>query len=291
VSLIGLWITRVGDNLKTAVLFAGHLRTFEKCYENHLHHIVEKNDVDLFFYTSKQDSHKILTHSSGKRSRRKEKPNAIRSLHIYQNSDKKIDKLHELYEPYIKAVYFEDEEYDYAGNEYKPPRKIEQYSRKDWNYFRTTQFKKVYYGFKEIEQYAENNNIQYDYFIRMRPDMTFSRQRARTKGYDIDINSLMASHDGCKNTVWVFGGWPVSKRFMSEGKALYDGFALGSFENMRNYCSLYERRSKKIKGPFTPENQLALHLKEHGIKIRYLNRDWKRYYKKSLGRGYRLVRE
>jgi len=275
--------------LKTAILFAGHLRTFEKCYENHWHHIIKNNDVDIFFYTSRQDSHKIVTHSSGRRSKRKEKSNAIRQLHIYKNDDKRIEKLHELYNPHLKAVYYEEEEYDYF-NKYKPPRNIDNYRKEEWDYFRTTQFKKVYYGFSKIEEYAEQNNIKYDYFVRMRSDMVFSQRRGRTKGYNIDIEKIMTSRND-KHNIWTFGGWSVVPRRMTNGKALFDGFALGTFENMRKYCALYERTPDKAKAPFTPENQLALHLNEQGLKIRYLNREWKRHFKHSIGRGYRLIRE
>lgn len=275
--------------MKTAILFAGHLRTFEKCYENHLHHIIRKNDADVFFYTSKQNSHKIVNSNRKKSDRRNMKANAIRNLHIYENDDKKIENLHKLYKPYLREIYYEEEEYDYS-NKYRPPSKMKDYKKQDWDYFRKTQFKKVYYGFEKIEEYAKQNNIRYDYFVRMRPDMVFSRRRKRTKGYSINLEKIMTSRDPAEKTIYTFGGWTTQPHLMTDEQALFDGFACGSFENMRRYCSLYERTAKYAAYPFTPENQLALHMKENELCNVYLNRKWKRYYKTPIGRGYRIER-
>ena len=72
---------------------------------------------------------------------------------------------------------------------------------------------------------------------------------------------------------------------MSHKLAFFDGFSFGSYNSMKRYCSAFLRENPE-QGPFTPENQVVLHLKEGNIDIKYLNKS----RQKRLGKEYEIKR-
>ena len=251
--------------MKIAVLISGHMRNYSSCLENQYTHLFnlnagkEKNNLDIFIYTSYTDS---LKHKKGN-----PKINSIRGLQVFEQNSDFEHKLRSSYSSYLKEIYIENEK---IGEE-------KQYSYEDvehWHWHRNNQFRKLYECFKMMKNYSQNNNIKYDAIIRCRPDIVF-----QTKPI------VVRKHIKSDNEIFCFGGWDVPKTVMSHKLAFFDGFSFGSYNSMKRYCSAFLRENPE-QGPFTPENQVVLHLKEGNIDIKYLNKS----RQKRLGKEYEIKR-
>ena len=248
------------------MLISGHMRTYKKCYNKQLKNLIESNNPDIFIYTSTTDS---LRHEKGN-----SRINSVRLLELIETDENYKKDILDIYGDRVKDIFLEKEKEEIL----KAKPFDENYNKSDiWQWHRKAQFEKLYKCYKMMEKYSEINNIKYDVVIRCRPDIIFKR--------DIDIGEYINKEKKQENKLYCFGGWPVSSKAMADKRAFFDGFAFGSYDTMKKYCSVFLRENPE-QGPFTPENQIVLHLNDNNIYIKYLNEK----KDKKRGKQYEVIR-
>lgn len=113
-------------------------------------------------------------------------------------------------------------------------------------------FRKIYLCNYMCQNYCRDNNKNYDFFIRMRPDIFFTRK--------IDIGNIE------KNTTYVNKfSW---SSHMVDG-FINDQFAICSNDTINKYCDLFVQYDKY--SDISPEKALFEHLKNQEINVEYFD--------------------
>lgn len=160
---------------KLALCFSGHCREYEKCYPIIKSQILDKYDCDIFMF-------------------------------IYYESDELCKKIEKMYNPKSIVCMVEDINYQYLLNNYiisnVPKIYVRQgeiynsktidyesgkyyydnmnlynnYTKKYMYYSALSQFFGIYECARLCNKYIQDNNVEYDYIIRMRMDNTITNE-------------------------------------------------------------------------------------------------------------------
>ena len=127
---------------------------------------------------------------------------------------------------------------------------------------RRSQFNKVYECWNLIE-----NKEQYDLFVRLRFDVTYRKPIKFEKNSHINV----------------FGGWNPGGKLASLGmrEYVFDGFAYGTYEDMKHVCEFGSRYREYDSLPEAAEFRFRAHLLNSPSSLRYIgerNNKRKRWY-------------
>ena len=137
--------------MKIAILITGQLRDYKVNWQNHMKHLIEPNNADVFAYISSKNT----LHSCGKSLEQK-----YYLTNTYTN-DQITDSLNEIYNTHLKRLVIDD-------NEHLPDHNFG-----TLGYFRTrmqNQIDNIAHGYRIAKNYSEENNFNYDVIVRCRPD-------------------------------------------------------------------------------------------------------------------------
>ena len=137
--------------MKTAVLITGQLRDYKVNWRNHMKHLIEPNDADVFGYICDKNT----LHSCGK---------SLEQKYYLTNtltSEEISDSLFEIYGSHLKELTVDNDE------------NLPDYNFGTLGYFRTrmqNQIDNISHGFDMAQEYAKQNDFVYDVVVRCRPD-------------------------------------------------------------------------------------------------------------------------
>ena len=137
--------------MKVAVLITGQLRDYKVNYTNHIKHLIEPNNADVFVYACTKNT----LHSCGV---------SLDQKYYMTNEyteDEIKESVKEIYGDYLKDVIVDKNE------------KLPEDNFGTLGYFRTrmqNQIDNIGKGFEMAKEYAKKNNFEYDVIIRSRPD-------------------------------------------------------------------------------------------------------------------------
>ena len=262
--------------MKVAYCLSGHMRSYEKCLQNQKKNFIEKNNCDVFIYTSDLNT---TPHNKMKNPNFKKEQVDLKNVivnDIYQSKhywctyklkkDELLNKVINTYRTYnidIKDIFVEEEEEKENITKHKEVVKT-------WSWIRERQVRKFYMCNELLKDYQKNNSTSYDIVVRSRPDIIFKQP--------IDVEAVMKKNGigkkEIKNTIFVWGGWPPGGDTMTKAgmrEYLFDGFAFSEPEVMDIYCNLYNQVAPPR--PDTIPNlefQMQHYLLKSGINIKYI---------------------
>lgn len=137
--------------MRVAVLITGQLRDYKVNYTNHIKHLIEPNNADVFVYACTKNT----LHSCGVSLDQK----------YYMTNEYAEDEIKEsvkkIYGDHLKGVIVDKNE------------KLPEDNFGTLGYFRTrmqNQIDNIGKGFEMAKEYAKKNSFEYDVIIRSRPD-------------------------------------------------------------------------------------------------------------------------
>ena len=216
--------------------FESYILPFEKnLFIQATREIERVNDCDVFVYTSDAVSQRrnftphfnpiseVKEYLPGYTGWRKAYPTYGVIYNV--SKDDLHNKLQLVYGDRLKAVTIEEEDIDEDNKE------IENITK--WEWIRKRQLWKMKKCNEMMQNYAKENDIEYDVVVRVRPDVWFNHR--------VNIESYMEDRGKNSNTIYAFGGWacPAENRFMYE--FLFDGFLFGSPAVINTCCGLYDK--------------------------------------------------
>lgn len=140
--------------MKKALLLSGLQRNFMPFISNQRELLINKNEFDIFIYTSSENNNR--------------KFNDITRKYEYiekNNVNNDINLFFEKYSKKLKNIIIDNGEYFREFTEHNKLNELHNFHKGLINsYF------KVYSGLKMIEEYEKNNNIKYDIIMRARLD-------------------------------------------------------------------------------------------------------------------------
>ena len=165
--------------MRTAILITGQLRDYKINCINHIKHLIEPNNADVFIYASTKNT----IHSCGQ---------SLSQKYYFTgsySSQEIIEDTSQIYKDYLKDIAIDE-------NEYLPEDNFG-----TLGYFRTrmqNQIDNIHHGFKMAMSYAHNNKFTYDVIVRCRPDNSYF---ANT----IDVSSIPMTNNLIHSTIFKSG--------------------------------------------------------------------------------------
>ena len=190
-------------SMNIALCFSGHLRNFDKCISNIKQNIIvplsEISNIDTFLSTWNTKNCRV------------EKTEIDLSLVKSELTPVQI----EVEEPKL----FNTNSTDFLN--------YPKYSSPDTCSNAISMWYKAYKSYRLLEQYAINNNKNYDVVIRIRPDATYHQK------IDLDLIFESITNNSVYMPIWHGKYEPVTRQMM-------DQFAFGSTSVMKIYFSVFE---------------------------------------------------
>lgn len=243
--------------MKVAVQFFGHLRTFDKCANSVVRHLLSHYDCDVFMHTWSKTDHTTKTWYQNERQ--------IRSI-----TEKEIETLKKIY--HLKSIIVEEqkitEDTDFLACQHNRGKtavssqgmKFMLYSQKKVNELR--------------QKYQKKHQTQYDYVVMIRPDIRLKKDFI-LEDVDREITvrqDLPARYCAC--------GISRSKDFPIIGDCASDIIFLGrpkAIDKVVNILNDIDFR-KHQQDMWCPEELFYFELEKAGISNFFLNyiqgRDW-----------------
>lgn len=137
--------------MKAAVLITGQLRDYKINWRNHMKHLIEPNNADVFSFISSKNT----LHSCGKSLEQK-----YYLTNTYANNEI-ADSLNKIYGVHLKRIVVDNKE------------NLPDENFGTLGYFRTrmqNQIDNIGSGFAMAKEYSQANNFEYDVMVRCRPD-------------------------------------------------------------------------------------------------------------------------
>jgi hypothetical protein len=186
--------------MKVALLLYGYLRQYKLCYNNIIEQLnINKEDLDIFIYTSKKNHLKLLNYrpvkwenieDNSEENLKKFFGNNLKAVKFKEDDDlyreitiEKFNKLKKIY------IDFMEENEDYlkkiSNHNYKRIRDYinlknynlnDHFKTKTWIFRQTDQFINLHLCSKLFQDYVKINNENYDLVIQMRPDVIFTHK-------------------------------------------------------------------------------------------------------------------
>jgi len=157
--------------MRVAVLITGQLRDYKINCINHLRHIIEPNNADVFVYACSKNT----LHTTG--------DNVTQNYKITTtDSVEKIESdVSGIYGKYLKGLTVDtDEELDDSNFGTLG------YFKKRMN----NQMQNIRNGYLMAKKYSERNNFEYDVIVRCRPDNSMFLKPVRLSLFDIQSNQV-----------------------------------------------------------------------------------------------------
>lgn len=231
--------------MKVAVLITGQLRDYKINCLNHMKHLIEPNDADVFVYACTKNT--IHTLSYGSQLDQK-------YLSIGEYSPESIEKdVKNIYGSHLKSVVIDENE------------KLPEDNFGTLGYFRRrmqNQIDNIGKGFDLAVQYSKENNFEYDIFVRCRPDNSMFLRKT-------DFSGLKCAD----NTVY-------STKFASGWRDLCF-FAFGNKDSFEKYISFEYMKGANPKSKISPpptEHAWERYLSSIGIQTKYITDICKPFY-------------
>lgn len=226
------------DKIKVAVCISGQMRSFKRCNRNLLKYIIEPYDTDVFIHTwdVEGSSHK-------------------------ESSDDEImvneSEIIKLYKP--KSLVIESQ-VDGMHNNFLGRKVPKELIDVEPIHYRSAL--PMYYQISEcfdlMKNHSKINNIDYDVVIRVRPDTMFNEQ---IPAYI--IKSILKD----KSKVF-YAAYAIDTRVQ-----VCDKFALGGYDGMDKYCSVWNHINDYWKTPLGIDPPKTHRVGERLLKyhVKYLN--------------------
>ena len=276
--------------MKIAVLITGQLRDYKINCFNHLKHLIEPNNADLFVYACCKNT----IHSLGTSL---EQEYSITNRYSAEEITKNIK---EIYGPYLKELRINLNE------------KIPDHSFGTLGYFRTrmqNQIDNIRIGYEMAIKYSEQNNFEYDLIVRCRPDNVFFPKKVNLKKYNCKhkvIYSTIYKNSGHRDIcVFAFSNPKVFKKYSSfeylkdedpnrvdedficlehslDKNLTQNGVKINYLGDVCIPFIGYDKTLPMIKFPYINENALLLDSKGNFVKPNFKNYDHKSKLKKIL---------
>ena len=142
------------NNMKVAVLITGQLRDYQINYMNHMRHLIEPNNADVFVYACNKNT----IHTNGSSLEQKY------CLTTQYTKEEIEESVMSFYSSHLKKITVNEEE------------NLPDYNFGTLGYFRTrmqNQIDNIGNGYKMAVEYSKNRNFKYDVVVRCRPDNSF----------------------------------------------------------------------------------------------------------------------
>lgn len=210
---------------KVAVQLSGYLRTINECIDSWSNILdYDKYDYDFFIHT-----YKNYGFSKG--------------FHVDDIEDDDLISLDNL-KSKINIKQIVVEEHTKQGSQILPSGHNKDRVK--------SMFRKIYLCNHMCQDYCEINNENYDFFIRMRPDIFFTKK--------INLSNIE------KHTIYVH-------KFAWDGVVvngvINDQFAICSKDTINKYCSLFNLYDKY--SSLSPEKAVFEYLKDEEVTVEYLD--------------------
>jgi hypothetical protein len=223
--------------LKVAVLITGQLRDYKINWRNHIKHLIEPNNADVFAYISSKNT----LHSCGKSLEQK-----YYLTNTYTN-DEITESLNEIYGDHLKKLVIDNDE------------NLPDENFGTLGYFRTrmqNQIDNIGKGFELAKKYSENNNFEYDVFVRCRPD-----------------NSMFPKVVEIRNKIQ--DNLIYSTRFTPSGHRDLCFFAMANRHTFEKYCSYKyldgENANRTDTNFECTEWAWEAYLKQNDVEVKYIH--------------------
>jgi hypothetical protein len=223
--------------MKVAVLITGQLRDYKVNYNNHLKHLIEPNNADVFVYACTKNT----LHSCGRSLEQKYyTTNEYTEQQIRQS-------MADIYGKYLKQVVVDTNENLPEGN------------FGTLGYFRTrmqNQINNITHGFAMAKQYSKQNEFEYDIIVRCRPDNSMFPK-------PLNLNALNYQNDVIYSTV-----------FKPSGHRDLCFFAISNPYTFEKYCSFEylkgEDPNRTDSNFVCTEHMWESYLRTIGVKTKYI---------------------
>ncbi len=225
------------NNMKVAVLITGQLRDYKVNWRNHMEHLINPNDADVFAYISSKNT----LHSCGKSLEQK-----YYLTNTYANDEIK-SSLRDIYGDHLKDIIIDN-------NEDLPDENFG-----TLGYFRTrmqNQIDNIAHGYAMAKKYSEDNNFKYDIVVRCRPDNSMFLRK-------LDLSVLKYPD----NLIY-------STKFMPSGHRDLCFFAMSNCNTFEKYILFKylegEDPSRTDNNFVCTEHMWEDYLKKIGVKTKYI---------------------
>ena len=165
--------------MKVAVTIAGQMRDWKINVQNHMKHLIELNNADVFVYACNKNT----LHTTGQSLEQKY------VITTTEDKEKIIKDVKERYGNNLKAVFVNENE------------KLDESIFGTLGYFKrrmNNQMKNIRMGYLMATKYAENNGFQYDIIVRLRPDNSMFLR-------PVDLLSANIQKDNIYTTIYPSG--------------------------------------------------------------------------------------
>lgn len=223
--------------MKVAVLITGQLRDYKVNWRNHMKHLIEPNNADVFAFISSKNT----LHSCGKSLEQK-----YYLTNTYTN-DQITDSLSEIYGVNLKKLVIDNDEH------------LPDHNFGTLGYFRTrmqNQIDNIGHGFSIAKQYSQDNGFKYDVVVRCRPDNSMFPKPLSLKALKYLDNVI------------------YSTAFTPSGHRDLCFFAMSNPTTFEKYCSfryLEDEDANRTDSDFIcTEHMWEEYLKTIGVKTKYV---------------------
>ncbi|MBE6450564.1 MAG: hypothetical protein E7016_01210 [Alphaproteobacteria bacterium] len=246
------------QNIKIAVQFFGHLRTFEKCAISIKKHILSKYDCDVFMHTWSDTEHSTQTWHNMKSK-------------VQTVNQKMLEKIEKQYLPKMTLVEKQILPEDDTLMACMHNKKAKMISANGMKFMLKSQIK-----VNELrKQYAKKNGINYDIVLMLRPDIYLYS--------DLDINKIVKE---CNAVIDYPARFCVSNALKKGGTCAFTSDMLSDVFYLATPSSMdlivdafknikFEKFTEKL---WTPENLITNILFKKGIAtfalLYFFNRDF-----------------
>tara|TARA_B100000131_G_scaffold323231_1_gene380715 strand:- start:8343 stop:9128 length:786 start_codon:yes stop_codon:yes gene_type:complete len=157
--------------MRVAVIITGQLRDYKINCINHLKHIIEPNNADVFVYACSKNT----LHTTG--------ANVTQNYKITtsDSADKIRIDVTEIYGNYLKGLKIDENE------------ELDDSNFGTLGYFKkrmNNQMQNIRNGFLMAKEYSEHNNFKYDVIVRCRPDNSMFLKLINLSVFDIQPNEI-----------------------------------------------------------------------------------------------------
>jgi hypothetical protein len=237
---------------RIAILYYGHVRNNDELYKEHLEKIIDKNNCDLFIYTSRYKSsyYNLLPEVITKNELHERFGDRIKVLEMYENN---LDDM-------IECKKWMKEKKDYFEKN-KNNQKAEPHTRcLNWVY-------KQKKAFELMEKYETDNNIKYDLIVTFRPDLNIVE--------NIDFSGINEGKFSIGDKLWEFHDFNVY--------GIIDFFIFGTKDIIKKYIQIYDKYyfydkidinavADNPKECYHPVRQIISHFRSEKIKFCSINK-------------------
>ena len=223
--------------MRVAVLITGQLRDYKINCLNHIKHLIEPNNADIFVYACTKNT----IHTSGQ--------SLSQKYHLTTEYSKKeiIDSITEIYGKCLKRALVNERE------------KLPEDNFGTLGYFRTrmqNQIDNIGMGFKMAMEYSKENGFEYDVIVRSRPDNSMYPKLVDLKNLEFGENLI------------------YSTIFTPSGHRDLCFFAVSDPKTFEKYCSykyLEGEDPYRIDNDFKcTEHAWEDYLKSIGVQVKYI---------------------